>query len=118
MYKRQDLTYAKTLIFWGTNITDSQVHNWHFVLDALENGAKLICIDPRYSETAAKSHDWVRIRPGSDSVLALSMIQVIIEENLIDSDYCIRHTVAPFLVRQDNGLFLRQSDIDLSLIHI
>ena len=40
------------------------------------------------------------------------MIQVIIEENLIDSDYCIRHTVAPFLVRQDNGLFLRQNDID------
>ncbi len=78
----------------------------------MENGAKLICIDPRYSETAAKSHEWVRIRPGSDSVLALSMIQVIIEENLIDRDYCIRHTVAPFLVRQDNGLFLRQNDID------
>lgn len=108
----KDLSYAKTIIFWGTNITDSQVHNWHFVLDAVENGAKLICIDPRYSETAAKSHEWVRIRPGSDSILALSMIHVIIEENLIDRDYCIKHTVAPFLVRQDNGLFLRQNDID------
>ncbi len=110
-HQPEDIANARTIIAWGTNVTESQVHNWHFFMDAIEQGATLICIDPRYSETAAKAHLWLRPRPGSDAALALSFIQVIIAENLVDTAYVQAHTVGPFLVREDTGLFLRLSDV-------
>ncbi|MBE3556011.1 MAG: molybdopterin-dependent oxidoreductase [Firmicutes bacterium] len=111
-HQPEDIANARTIVAWGTNVTESQVHNWHFFADALEKGATLICIDPRYSETAEKAHYWLRPRPGSDAALAMSMIDVVIEENLYDRSYVIDHTVGPFLVRSDNGKFLRRNDLD------
>jgi molybdopterin-containing oxidoreductase family molybdopterin binding subunit len=111
-HQPEDIANARTIIAWGTNVTESQVHNWHFFADALDNGAKLIVIDPRYSEAAAKAHIWVRPRPGSDSALAMSMLHTIIQEQLYDEAYLRAHTVATYLVREDNGLFLRSTDLD------
>ena len=107
----EDMRYARTLIVWGSNLTESQPHNWHFVADALENGARLVVIDPRMSEIATKAHEWVRVRPGTDSALGLSFIQVILEEGIYDAEYIRNYTVGPFLVRGDNGRFLRESDL-------
>ena len=111
-HQPEDIANARTIIAWGTNVTESQVHNWHFFADALDNGAKLIVIDPRFSEAASKAHIWVRPRPGSDSALAMSMVNTVIEERLYDETYLRAHTVATYLVREDNGLFLRASDLD------
>lgn len=107
-----DVAHARTIIAWGSNVTESQVHNWHFFMDAIEQGAELICIDPRYSETAEKAHVWLRPRPGSDAALGLAMIEVILAEHLYDSQYVHEHTVGPFLVRDDTGRFLRMADLD------
>jgi molybdopterin-containing oxidoreductase family molybdopterin binding subunit len=103
---------SRLIIVWGSNFTESNIQFWHFIADAIENGAKLITIDPRMSVVAAKSDIWLRPRPGSDPALALSMIYTILSEELYDKEFVINHTVAPFLVRLDNGLFLRQKDID------
>ncbi len=111
-HQPEDIANARTIVAWGTNVTESQIHNWHFFSDALEEGAKLIVIDPRYSEAAAKADIWVRLRPGSDSALAMSMIHTVIEEKLYDETYLRTHTVATYLVRADNGLFLRTTDLD------
>ncbi|MFC5999622.1 molybdopterin-dependent oxidoreductase [Quadrisphaera sp. GCM10027208] len=111
-HQPEDIANARTIIAWGTNVTESQVHNWHFFADALDNGAKLIVIDPRFSEAASKAHIWVRPRPGSDSALAMSMVNTVIEEGLYDETYLRAHTVATYLVREDNGLFLRANDLD------
>jgi anaerobic dimethyl sulfoxide reductase subunit A len=106
-----DLANAKLIVLWGSNITESNLQNWHFVADALDNGAKLIDIDPRYTIAASKSDLWVPIRPGSDAALALSMMNVIIEESLYDADFVLTKTVGPFLVREDTQLFLREKDV-------
>lgn len=54
---------------------------------AMDNGAKLIVIDPRRTETASEAHLWLRPRPGTDTFVLMAMIQVIIEEHLYDQDF-------------------------------
>jgi anaerobic selenocysteine-containing dehydrogenase len=104
--------HSRVIIAWGMDTAETQLQNWHFIEDAIQNGAKFIVIDPRFSKTASKADIWIRPRPGSDCALALSMIQVVMEEGLFDTTFLLEHTVAPFLVRTDNGKFLRQGDID------
>ena len=106
-----DYANANTVFVWAGSITEAQIHNWHFIADAMDKGAKLVVIDPFYSPTAAKADVWVSVRPGSDPALALAMMNVIIKENLMDKAFMRDHTVAPFLVRSDNKSFLRQSDL-------
>jgi anaerobic dimethyl sulfoxide reductase subunit A len=106
-----DLVNARLILAWGSNLTESNLQNWHFVADALDNGGKLVVIDPNFTITASKADQWVPLRAGSDAALALSMINVIIEEGLYDKDFVQTRTVGPFLVRADTGLFLREKDV-------
>jgi len=79
-----------------------------FILDAKDQGAKLVVIGPLFDATAAKADQWIAIRPATDAALAMAMIHVIIAEGLYDRRYVMRHTVAPFLVGEKNGRFLRE----------
>ncbi len=105
-----DLVNARLIILWGSNITESNLQNWHFVADALDDGGKLIVVDPRYTNAASKADLWVPIRPGADAALALSMMNVIFEESLYDASFVVARTVGPFLVKDDTQLFLREKD--------
>ena len=107
----KDYVNAKTMIAWGANVTDAQPQSWHFVADALEKGVKLIVVDPVYTILASKANKFVDIRPGTDTALTLSMMNVILEEKLHDVPFLLKHTVAPFLVRDDTRVFLRMSDL-------
>ncbi len=109
-----DMKNAKHVFFWGNNVTDAQVQEWHFVADAIEAGANTIVIDPIYTQMAAKAAQFVPIRPAADAALILSMMNVIIAEDRINPEFMLAHTVAPFLVRQDNGKFLRMSDLGVA----
>jgi len=121
-----DLRNSRMIILWGNNLAETDVPDMRFVLDAREGtitsegviksnpnggGAKIVNIDPRYTSTAALSDQWISIRPGTDGALALSMIYVIINGQLYNSDYVTKYTVGPFLVRQDTQLFLREKDV-------
>jgi len=48
-----------------------------------ERGGKIVNIDPRFTETSAKSDQHIYLRPGSDTFLLLSMLHVLFEENLV-----------------------------------
>lgn len=106
-----DFKNAKTLFVWGANITDAQLHDWHFVADAQESGTKLVVIDPIMTQLAAKADMWVPVKPATDAALALSMMYVMVEEDAINKPFMKTHTCAPFLVREDTGKFLRMSDL-------
>jgi anaerobic selenocysteine-containing dehydrogenase len=103
--------HSKTIFAWSNNLTDAQIHDWHFVADAQEKGTKLIVIDPIFTQLAAKADKWVPIRPASDAALTLSMMYVILEEKLENVDFLQKHTVAPFLVNSKTGKFIRMSDL-------
>jgi len=82
-----DFANAKCIVVWGSNPAATWPLQGAAIMDAKERGARLVVIDPRLSETAAKADDWIRIKPGTDTDLALGFIQVIIEEKLYDSGF-------------------------------
>jgi molybdopterin-containing oxidoreductase family molybdopterin binding subunit len=106
-----DYANAKTLFAWSVNPTEAQTQSWRYYADAVENGARLITVDPMFSIVASKSDTWVSLRPGSDPALVMSMMQVIIAEKLYDVDFVTNKTVAPFLVKRSDKKFLRERDI-------
>jgi len=63
----------------------------------------MVTIDPRYSETAAKSDEWIPVLPGTDAALGLGMLKIIIEEKLYDKDFLLKHSSVPFLVDEATG---------------
>lgn len=97
-------------VVWGNNPADTDFFKWRNIRDAKENGAKLVVIDPRFSTTASKADVYVPIKPGIDTALALAMMNVILDRGLHDISFICDHTVGPFLVRSDNGMFVREKD--------
>jgi anaerobic selenocysteine-containing dehydrogenase len=106
------IDYEKTncILIVGFNILHTKPHLARKIFDAQARGAKLIVVDPLLSPTATKADIWLGVRPGTDLALFLAMHHVILQEALYDVDFLRTWTNAPFLVRNDNGLFLRGKD--------
>jgi anaerobic selenocysteine-containing dehydrogenase len=83
---------AKLIIIWGGNPIASSLHFWMRAQQAKRNGATLIAIDPYRSLTAEKCHQHIALLPGTDSALALGIMHVLIQEDLLDHDYISRYT--------------------------
>jgi anaerobic selenocysteine-containing dehydrogenase len=82
---------SKLVLIWGSNPIASTVHFWNYAQQAKRAGAKLVCIDPRRSETADKCHQHIAILPGTDGALALALMHELIRLDLLDHDYIERH---------------------------
>lgn len=78
-----------------------------------QRGAKIVVINPAASGYHGLADEWVPIRPGTDGLLALSLIYVLIKNNFIDIDYLTRYTNGPWLVQEqagsNQGLFWRNA---------
>lgn len=109
-----DLPNAKTVIIWGGNPTEAQPQHYHFIVEAQRNGAKIITIDPNYTHMASHSDLWIPIRPGTDTVLAMAMMNIAIENAWTDVDFIKKGTTGPFLVKETDGKFLRMSDLGVA----
>jgi len=84
---------AKLILIWGSNAIGSNLHFWRLAQQAKRDGARLVCIDPRRTETAEKCHEHLAIRPGTDAALAFALMHELIVHNWIDHDYVQRHTL-------------------------
>ncbi len=84
---------ARLIVLWGTNTLTSNIHLWPQIKQAVDNGAKLIGIDPYRNHTLDHCHQFIQVRPGTDAALALAMMNVIIGEGLGDHDYIDRYTI-------------------------
>ena len=84
---------SKLIVIWGSNSIGSNLHFWRIAQEAKRQGAKLVCIDPRRSETAEKCHEHIALRPGTDAALALSLMHELIVHGWLDQDYIDRYTL-------------------------
>ena len=91
---------SKLIIIWGSNSIGSNLHFWRQAQLAKRNGAKLICIDPRLSETAEKCHAHIALLPGTDAALALALMHELITHDWIDHDYLARYTLGWLALRE------------------
>jgi anaerobic selenocysteine-containing dehydrogenase len=82
-----DLDNAGCILFWGYNPSVARLVHATSTVAALARGAKLIVVDPRKAGLAAKADHWLRVRPGTDAALALSLTHVMIENGWYDSDF-------------------------------
>ena len=83
---------SKLILIWGSNSVGSNLHFWRLAQEAKRQGAKLVCIDPRKTETADKCQVHLAIRPGTDAALALALMHELIVNNWLDTDYIAQHT--------------------------
>jgi anaerobic selenocysteine-containing dehydrogenase len=84
---------SKLILIWGSNAIGSNLHFWRHVQTAKRNGAKVVCIDPRRTETAEKCHEHIALRPGTDSALAFALMHQLIATDCLDHDYIEKHTL-------------------------
>ncbi len=90
------LLHSKYIILWGQNPAEVIFGTPYrdFLKKAKENGAKLIVIDPRYTDTAISFADeWIPILPTTDNALMDAMAYVIITENLHDQAFLDKYCV-------------------------
>ena len=83
---------SRLIVIWGSNSITSNLHFWTYAQEAKRAGARLICIDPRRTDTAAKCHEHIALLPGTDGALALGVMHELIANDWLDHDYIARHT--------------------------
>ncbi len=94
---------SRLIVIWGSNSIASNLHFWTLAQQAKRDGAKLVCIDPRRTETADKCHQHIALLPGTDGALALGVMHELITKDGLDRDYVERH-VDGFAALQERAL--------------
>lgn len=106
-----DYEQARCILLWGFNPQATWPATAMRVAQARARGARLIVVDPRRAGVAEKADLWLRVRPGADRGLALSMIHVLLEESLCDDRFVREWTNGTFLVRADTQQLLTEGDL-------
>ena len=125
-HTKPDIMNAKYIIFFGTSPYEA-----NFPMQALarklnffrERQGKLVIVDPRFSNSAAKADQWIPLLPGTDAAFALGMMRWMMEKNRVDKRYLsfpskkaakvddqLTWSDATYLVREDNHKYLRPAD--------
>ncbi len=105
-----DLDNCNYLINMGANYFEAE--QWSRWLDRktienMERGMKLVVVEPRLSNLAAKAQEWIPIRPATDAVFLLAMARELINNGFVDEKFLVTYTNAPILVAED-GKFIRR----------
>ena len=91
-----DIRHSKLIFMIGSNAAEAHPVAMQHILHAKEvNNAPLIVVDPRFTKTAAKATDYIRIRSGTDTALVMGLIHQIVENGWYDKEF-VRTRVAGF----------------------
>ena len=107
-----DFKNADVILIMGANPAENHPVSFRWIMKAKDSGAKIICVDPRFTRSAAKSDIYAPLRSGTDIAFLGGMINYIIANNLYLDEYVKHYTNASYLVNTDfkmpgdlNGLF-------------
>lgn len=88
-----DFENSKYILLFGWDIlAKTKLVYANGIVDARDNGAKIVCFNPQYSATARFATEWHSIRPGTDLAVALAIIQVLLQENLYNQEFVETYT--------------------------
>ncbi len=94
----EDIVNSKLMVYFGNNPGETRMSGGGMI-HALQqfkekSGAKLIIVDPRFTDTAITVADeWVPIRPGTDTAFIAGLAYVMITENLHDQAFLDKYTI-------------------------
>ncbi|WP_422368171.1 molybdopterin-dependent oxidoreductase [Pelagibius sp.] len=103
-----DADYIMMSLF---NPNATRIPDAHYVWEAKYNGARVVSVAPDYNPSSIHADLWLPIKQGADPFLAMAFVNVIIEEGLYKPDFVKEQTDLTVLVRQDNGMMLREADL-------
>jgi formate dehydrogenase major subunit len=106
----QDIKNANLVIVMGGNAAEAHPCGFKWVIEAkIENGAKLVVVDPRFTRTASVADYYAPIRPGTDIAFLLGVIRYLLEKNKIQHEYVRAYSNAGLIVKEgfgfEDGLF-------------
>ena len=78
---------ASMIIIWGANPAATNIHLVPYIIEAKVKGAKIIVIDPLYTQTAELADLYIQLRPGTDGSFASLLIKHLIEKNACDQRF-------------------------------
>ena len=96
-----DLKNADVILVMGANPASNHPISMKWIMRAKERGAKLIVVDPRFTQTATKADLYAPLRSGTDIAFLGGMIKYIVENKLYFKEYIVNYTNASFLVNPD-----------------
>ena len=83
----EDMVNARYIILWGVNPAWCSVHTMKYIYEARQRGAKVLCIDPVLTQTAAKADEYWQLNTAEDGALALGMARHILDKDLVDQEW-------------------------------
>ena len=88
-YRDYDLGNTNCLVVWGCDPLSSnrQVPNTIAKFGGIMERGSVICVDPRFSTSAAKAHEWLPLKPGTDGALVSAIAHVILTEGLWNKEF-------------------------------
>jgi formate dehydrogenase major subunit len=113
-----DFKNSDVILIMGSNPASNHPVSFKWIMEAVEKrGAKIICVDPRFTQSAAKAHLYAPLRSGTDIAFLGGMIKYIIENKFYFEEYVKHYTNASFLVNpalrlpgQNKGVFSGLTD--------
>ncbi len=75
-----DIGNADVILIMGSNAAENHPISFHWVTKAMEKGAQLIHVDPRFTRTSARANIWAPLRSGTDIAFLGGMIKYIVED--------------------------------------
>jgi formate dehydrogenase major subunit len=104
-----DLKHSDCVFIIGSNAAENHPISFKWVTRAMDKGATLIHMDPRFTRTSAKANIHAYLRSGSDIAVFGGLINYILENNLFFKEYVVNYTNASLVVSKDfkftSGLF-------------
>lgn len=86
-----DLSRARLILLWGKNPAETNVHQMRFIDQAIEQGARLVVIDPRRTQSSERAELLIQPRPGTDGALALAAARLLVNDSKIDRVFVDEH---------------------------
>ncbi|HUT52656.1 MAG TPA: molybdopterin-dependent oxidoreductase [bacterium] len=99
------------VVMWMFNPVVTRIPEAHFLTEMRYNGSTVVSIAPDYNPSTIHADLWINPEIATDGALALAAVHIIIRDKLYNREYIKWQTDLPFLVRQDNKRFLRESDL-------
>lgn len=89
----EDMDQSRYIVIWGGNPAWCSVHSMKYVYAAQDAGAKVVVIDPVFTQTAAKGDEYLQVAAGGDGALALGMCRHILDKELYDKAWVTANAV-------------------------
>ena len=108
-----DFDYCEYMIVFGTNAANGGFQQWatHNCAQARRRGMKMVVFDPMCNSAAAKADEWIPIIPGTDGLICLAMLNVIVNElEIYDREHLKKRTNASYLINVETGKYVRDAE--------